>query len=720
MTEQSLPPGGNDFLEDLMKVIDIDVAHQILTTNIKGVGPFEHTVTVSLNGEGDYNSIKDACDNETTSGTLIMIQPGTYTEDPITVAAGVHLDSPTVDVVSVVASDPNTDLFTLGSFATLRQLGIVGPANAWGVLADGVSALVESIAFFSGSGAGVARNGGTLYVRHGLVGSSCDYGFRAETAGTVSAHGPVDRSSVASLSSIGVGSSVLFSSYLIEDCGDAFFVDTGGVIQGVGVDVIRPNGAVIHTGAGGGTVTVGAILREHDLPPDPVAHTGLDVWQEAGVPGSVNLLGMTLAATRLVLSDPSEVTGYGSRIGAGIDSALTVWEALHVGVPGAGREFVAGEGDVTTLGVAAYTFDGAAWVDVTTAATTESSPFDLFPNLNAGTGFYLGWNPGSPSKFPGLEFEAITRALTLGGGAVDVEYWTIGGWERAPFMVTEEVAPYEAIAEDLLLTISTGEHVRLFSQVEIRTDADEWIVSDPMTHGTPLHWLRFHISAPITQIPEVDRVKIAPDRTRMTEKGWTEKDGLARIHRRLPWDLNQFQFVAGFGAAPVASVFWPSQNIAFGFLQSTFSAGADCRTSRADELPEDMDTSHTIEIDWAWLPSDANAGNVNWHIWWTFISEDEVVPAVNPLAPHPEEQHIQVATAAPGVSRQRVLSHFELDVSQLRPRGHNEQGDILVITIQRDASGGDVLDTYGGNAVVVSFEASYLAWSHGAQCTPIT
>jgi hypothetical protein len=651
--------------------------------------------------QGDYTSVKAACDAETTPGTLILLMPGTYSEDPFTLAPDVHIDSWSVDLATVnaKATIPNTDLVTLGARATLRQINIGCPLNAWGCVADGTDALLESVVFLSGYGAAHAINGGTLYIRQGLVNSGVLYGVRAETNSFAGFHGTVNRASLRALEAIGAGSRAVFSSVVIEGTGDAFYVASGGNLLGQGAYVDLFTTALCRTGLGGGTIDIGGVSRIHAVP------SALDVWQE-DANGVIVLRGVSLDAERVVAEDYSKISGYGNRSGAGIDPALTIWSALHVGTPGIGRELVTGQGDVTNLGLRAFTYDGVSFVDVTETAKTRGAPLTVFPNTNANTALYLGWQLDGGFQFHGVEFDVISQVISLGAGSVRAEYWNGAAWVAFTFMVTEEEFPYTPQAMDVWQNFNGGEHLRFDASI-----TTTWTKNDPIVPalGENLFWIRFRIHAPITTSPVIDLIKLAPTRTRFSEDGIREMDGLARLRKLIPWRLEDFKKVAGFGDLPADQDVWVSQNIAAAYVNNNFRGGADCRTTRYSSLPTDLDTSTPIHILWKWCPSTALAGDIEWTITWTYLPHGSTVSFVNPGVPHPNEKTIQVVTPAPGVLRQCTDSMFILDVSGARSRVPGGHGDILYVTVRRNAGAG--ADTYAGNAVVLDLEATYLSYT---------
>jgi hypothetical protein len=110
------------------------------------MGPNVHIIqrylTVGITGDDvDYTSIKDAVDAAIAGGAgeatpwVILVYPGTYTEDPMTIVTGISLSqhhANRMDEVYVVASDPNEDLFTCtgGYIGGLRVSGVTDVAKA--------------------------------------------------------------------------------------------------------------------------------------------------------------------------------------------------------------------------------------------------------------------------------------------------------------------------------------------------------------------------------------------------------------------------------------------------------------------------------------------------------------------------------------------------------------------------------------------------------------
>lgn len=105
----------------------------IMGTNIQNIA---RRLTVSSTGpDADYNSIRLAILAAIAGGASsanpweIRVYPGTYTELPMTVQSGIVITADLgerSDTVTVVASDPNLDLFTVtgGSIAGIRASGV--------------------------------------------------------------------------------------------------------------------------------------------------------------------------------------------------------------------------------------------------------------------------------------------------------------------------------------------------------------------------------------------------------------------------------------------------------------------------------------------------------------------------------------------------------------------------------------------------------------------
>lgn len=108
-----------------------------MTKNIQVV---PNRVTVSTGGDCDFTSIASAVAYAIAQGASatvpweVLVQPGSYTEPPMTIQAGVTLRGMTtrLDTVYVTASNPNADLFTFsngGSVSGLNCRGVTDPVR---------------------------------------------------------------------------------------------------------------------------------------------------------------------------------------------------------------------------------------------------------------------------------------------------------------------------------------------------------------------------------------------------------------------------------------------------------------------------------------------------------------------------------------------------------------------------------------------------------------
>lgn len=96
-----------------------------------GIGPFRYELHVSINGDGDFTSVKAACDyvaaqpNVGVDEWLIWIHPGEYNEEPFTIPIFTTLWGVGGDVqIDPTTSDLATDFITVSDGVTLIGLDI--------------------------------------------------------------------------------------------------------------------------------------------------------------------------------------------------------------------------------------------------------------------------------------------------------------------------------------------------------------------------------------------------------------------------------------------------------------------------------------------------------------------------------------------------------------------------------------------------------------------
>lgn len=111
----------------------------IVDTNDTRLNPKNVLVVQKTPGPGQFSSIKAAVDsvtgNSTTNPFVVLVHPGVYIEDTITMKTGVHVLTQTPFSVIVAPTNPANDLFLMAPSSGLRGLTISGCTNGRAVVA---------------------------------------------------------------------------------------------------------------------------------------------------------------------------------------------------------------------------------------------------------------------------------------------------------------------------------------------------------------------------------------------------------------------------------------------------------------------------------------------------------------------------------------------------------------------------------------------------------
>ena len=268
-------------------------------------------LTVGKSGDVDFTSIKDAVDYAISEGAdvanpwAITIHAGTYVEDPMTLAPGVHLcqiNPNRVDLVYVVAADEDEDLFTCtgGSISGVYATGVTNAGKACFRAATPYSlTILFGCGVFGCSNGVICENGATfigMTFGSQLTGPGQDVGTVATVTGTGSflgivagliavspallpyyASNPI-QTGVACLSGAEMAlSSCSFSIAYKDSTADAVFVDDGGFGMVTAAQIAGCANA-IHIGSTGSDskcVVTSAILRDNLLNEKIESSTGV-------------------------------------------------------------------------------------------------------------------------------------------------------------------------------------------------------------------------------------------------------------------------------------------------------------------------------------------------------------------------------------------------------------------------------------------------------------
>jgi hypothetical protein len=398
-------------------------------------------------------------------------------------------------------------------------------------------------------------------------------------------------------------------------------------------------------------------------------------------------------------------------VGTGDDRGLICTEQWSVGKPNDPKESAFGGGDSYPIGTEDTTPDGipkagSCWhcdeadttgltitnaTDITTIMASDTgSTAGLFGGTTAGKYILVG----SDYIFGGVK----VKIDTLGNAEPDNivgEYIQISpDWIPAPFMVSDAEYPYTQRANNIATCSSCNEHWRF--GFDPRIEGIVWQKATLNINGTDYtkFWGRFRITSDITAEPILEQIKMHSPRFEVNADGTTEYFGLSRP-----------PFTVNIEKTPNADKSPSNGNISLATDFTEASTDNEFRNNANDgfilksTLPEGIDTSIPLQIIVDWFPTTAGVGDVELEIETlatngTFVYDGTAV--ANPNLP--------VITSLNNQENENQTSLFLVDISSYLP------GNILYVSLFRDATTGNLDDTLSGNIKIADYKIIGYQW----------
>jgi hypothetical protein len=365
------------------------------------------------------------------------------------------------------------------------------------------------------------------------------------------------------------------------------------------------------------------------------------------------------------------------------DEGIDCSGEFHVGLPGAGRESVFGEGDSHVIGMKVFsTSDDVSYTDNTAAAASGSgSTYETFNGTTTvGSTDYMG----SDSPLCGIK---LTNAVlvTPGTGTVAREYWNGSAWVPFTAMVTKADAPYTQLADNLG-TFVGSEQVRFGNcNDQVKTTVN----------GELKYWVRFRITSAITAVGEVEQVKLHTNRFEVNADGFTEYfgDGVYEKDLAMHWHLTEE--LSGFSPQNSSVIF--ADLITLVYTSNKLNSGQTSGRGGYIKIPEGLDTSRGIKFDILFRPLTVATGDVLFNLDTVQVNIGDLLSAANTAV-------TSAKVVSWAIESQYILKKAEItiNVQNLIP------GDILVFGYKR--VGADALDTYTGDIDIVDVGAVGYFW----------
>lgn len=622
-------------------------------------------------------AIANVSGNTVDNPVKIVVAPGTYIENPMTVPDYTSIKGEDESDVIVSAANPNANLFTLGTAITLAGLTLEDVTNA--------SNWLISVT----AGNGILLN--DIRIRN------CSNGIQVNNSGGTT---------FGSIRNLRAGGGTITGTVLNLEQGANFTV-FDFVAGGVNTLFRTANNSVLNVNSGRCTsVSVGIDVLDNSQ----VYASDVDLSQGATIPvrtvGSLclaRLVGCIYDQSMVSIEDPDTYSVF-------VDSTETneqrfiMTNELSVGLPERGRESSIGQGDSFVRGMLVYTqTSGGVFTDVSSeAASTTSSTF-TFPGTAVNNAIYVSCDlqnktEGDYIKFPGLKIITDVAAV---GGEIIAEYWTGASWTEFNHMSTESSNTFLPFAKQIFQR--TGSE-------QIRFDVSIlgfWQKNDPISSGTSRFWVRFRVVSALSTAPVFEQFKVHTNRSEINEDGFIEFFGTARPISTLPFDVGSF---SAANSSPSNQDLWIGDNLGVGRIENQFDAFTTDRSGLVRPFPNDIDTSSPIRLT-LFLHSELTdaSPNLSFTVRWGYSSNGSLVGDSTgdvPTVAATEQSLTQSIT--PVAANQQFSVDFYLDVSDIiAQRDGGVPGDLFWCSIQRSNDGNT------SDISLIQIKIDYASWRYG-------
>jgi hypothetical protein len=339
-------------------------------------------------------------------------------------------------------------------------------------------------------------------------------------------------------------------------------------------------------------------------------------------------------------------------------------------------ELVVGlRGDSTTVGMKVLTSDdNTNFTDVTdTAASSTGSTYPIFSNNpQVGAADYIGWD------YPFCNFKLKTASVATldGSSAVVREYWNGSAWTAFPAMAIDSTT-LEQRGNAIGTVIGT-------EQIRFKCPDD---FSKTTINGIEKYWFRFRVTGALVASGTVEQVKVGTDRWECDKTGKTVYYGTAEYKKDLPIPFKSLFDLQG--SIPGNANITVSPGITIAGERNLLNDNAKDGKTGGFTIPVGVDTSRPVELSVSYAPDDNTSGDIEFELITSQVRVGDVLDGTLPEIL--QAQVISVNNQQDEFNRVT----FEVDVESLTP------GDSLAFAFYRDATGGNLDDTYGG-AVKIS------------------
>jgi hypothetical protein len=390
-----------------------------------------------------------------------------------------------------------------------------------------------------------------------------------------------------------------------------------------------------------------------------------------------------------------------------------------------------GGGNSYITGMVVFVYDGNTNTSVnrtTEASLEDTSSFPAFPSptpLTTNDAIYIG---GSLIYY-GLQI-SLTTVIAIASGlttsALAWEYWNGSSWSAIPFMITLGATPYtnqgqNSFGVGTIITNSTTYHYRFGNLNTWSTTlaAGASIVLPSGITDSLRYYVRARVIAggasggasQINTIPQINRIKLHSNRTRITNEGYLEYYGNARPRRKLVIPTSQW-FPTGVAGetAPAAkrlvATTWATSTISASMTGNDFKNNDTTSICFPWQVPNEIDTSYVLNfnIQYSRGSSGGVGGTVIWQVDYIYTTTGDLIgdPTGAPTTAGMSTGNI--LSSAPTVAFSNTSVTIPLSILGLLPS---------VSTVWLKLTRFGTADVFAGDCHIINIWLDYAIWATG-------
>jgi len=685
-------------------------------------------VYISKTGQAQYTSIKAAVLANPAPNTIYVIYPADYYEDnPIVLPQGSSMRGMgTPGNTQIFANNPNADIITLGRACLIVNLTLGGARGARGISFDcsqsggqGEFALVIMVYIIDCS-IGMEADGknmspglvpDTLYADKIIIRTVTQAGSRGLSvirggvviATTFQAKGvqpgaghPFGLPYAYGIYCSGTRSNVTTVAASLLFCQTACYIDDNAAAQltltqkmynSIGLQIGPTGTACVFLGTGVdfiGTTLYNIDIQAVDAKVD--FSTGLFEDKMIRNPNNVSI----------------NVKYNATKFGRFFQSHLGDFQFGSVVAP---SKVSFGEGQYTVDGV--YVFgnthlEDGLWTDNTYGSQTIEAPaFNIFTGTTTGNCVYIG----SDSVIYGFKIDVIgPTAQDVKASDIAWEYWDGTAWTMLKSMQTYATKPCYTTQTSLIHIVSKF-HLRF----GVKSTLDMPLKT---INGRSKKWIRGRLLRDIDLSPTAQYLKLHTNCQIINGDGFSEFFGDCRLIKQ---GLSNLEIAFSSDNAPLDQSLFITKNIDLSLRRNLFGAGVKTRQGMRGIIPSNVDTSFPVCMKVSFVGSSGTQGNVHWKFSYTITAEGDDVYFNLDDAPSITDKVVEsTLTVQISAANQQTSMSLDFDVQNVDMNPSDGRAHILWMSLERDSSGSDVLDTYPGDVAIILFKCSYVTWNNGS------